>query len=84
MNTCKDCKWWKQLEVQDNFLPDYVASIRDREITTRICHNPRLERDTDSRGHITNHSNAFPNASDDHCICFVTGCDFGCIHWEAK
>jgi len=85
MSTCCTCKFWKETDFAVNRVhPDLEKRIRETEITTRECSNPKLMGETDCNGTLIDPATATPTASDNHNIRFETGAEFGCIHHESK
>lgn len=81
---CWTCKHWgvgSQLMATKSYLDDgkYVTV----PITAKACGNPQLvDIDGHGKGYAAIEANGFGL---DYPVCdFITGPDFGCIHWEAK
>lgn len=85
MNTCKDCKWWAAKA------HTWIAGGTKREVYVddyRQCGNPKLDvrswfRRLEDSPSVFLDGAAF-GARDGRGGYFITGPDFGCIHWEQK
>lgn len=83
MNHCKTCRFWPASDLS-NCHPNEVARITEVEKTSRVCTNPKLNGEITQQGALADPSTAAPDAADNYGICFITGSEFGCIHWESK
>lgn len=64
----------------DKWRPFGTLVARDRA-PEEWCVKNEVEREA---SHTLPLDYAEPIASDDHGLCFSTGPEFGCVHWEAK
>ncbi len=85
MSTCDTCKWWQATDfILNPYHPDEEKRLREIEVTTRDCKNPKLDGDIDVRSQLLDATEARPFAADEHGIGLMTGAKFGCIHHHHK